>query len=53
LREEAEERGGLQEGAGGAMHHLGDEHRRTGAKTAIALLLLILLVVAIEVMALR
>jgi len=35
------------------MHHLGDEHRRTGAKAAIALCLLVLFIVAVEVMALR
>lgn len=35
------------------MYHLGDEHRRAGAEAAVALLLLVLLVVAIEVMALR
>jgi len=35
------------------MHHLGDEHRRTGAKAAIALCLLVFFIVAVEVMALR
>lgn len=50
---EPEERGDLQEGAGGTVHHLGDEHRRTGAETTIPLFLLVLLVVAIEVMTLR
>lgn len=43
----------LEQHASGTLHHLGNEHRRAGAESAVSLLVLVLVVLAVEVTALR
>lgn len=45
--------GVLEQHATGTVHHLGNEHRRAGAEPAISLLILVLVVFAVEIAALR
>lgn len=44
--------GVLEQHATGTVHHLGNEHRRAGAESAISLLILVLVVLAVEITAL-